>query len=380
MNWYTRMGNNHRTGFTTESLEVPLSLKWKQGQNNQVVNRQISNNMSSYVWNSPIIVDGIVYTQLKFPDTAQQVTCALNLSDGSLLWQRPDLMGVDISGATFNRNRLFVCTSTPPDSIHALNPQNGETIWQVSVDGFLRNAIPVVHENRLYIGTVAIKGDSAVYALNSEDGSLIWRKSLERNKVWIPLSMKDEILFVAASKQLYALSARTGDILWQRQFNSQFNSYTTLAVNDQHIYLSISSGHSQPDDDAILTGGVIALDIHTGNTVWHHHVNQNHFLAPAIHDNLVIVGHEYLTALDSQNGELLWQSDNHTNFRNSAAIIAKDTIFVGSGNTKNISAYDVKTGELLWIYTLPSITYSTPFIADKHLLIGCHDGYLYCFI
>lgn len=44
-----------------------------------------------------------------------------------------------------------------------------------------------------------------------------------------------------------------------------------------------------------------------------------------------------------------------------------------------IYGFDARQGDLIWHYETGSLVYSTPAYANRHLLIGSHDGYLYCF-
>ena len=91
------------------------------------------------------------------------------------------------------------------------------------------------------------------------------------------------------------------------------------------------------------------------------------------------VASRQLHAVEMKTGQEIWTSEHRGGLTTSAPVIAGDFVYMGGGNRRLIYAFNRHTGEKVWEYETGDMVFSTPAIAFGKLLIGCHDGYLYCF-
>lgn len=125
------------------------------------------------ITSNPIISRGVVYIQ----DSRSSVY-ALDAHTGALIWRRKAAApndgpnGLSVSGA-----RLFGATDT---SAFALNAASGKTLWSRRLVSRFEQFVaiaPVVDRGRVYYSTqgFAPGGRGALYALSARTGRLVWR-------------------------------------------------------------------------------------------------------------------------------------------------------------------------------------------------------------
>jgi PQQ-like domain/Malectin domain len=155
---------------------------------------------------------------------------------------------------------MFVGSSRN-DSVTAYSTDTGEQKWRFFTEGPVRFA-PVAWQDRLYFGS----DDGHMYCTNAVDGSLVWkfqavpsnRKLLGNGRlisVW-PVRggpvIDDGIIYFAAGVWpfegvfLYALDARTGDIVW---LNDQMGY-----VYGQHPHAAEAFGGLTPQGYLVVSG------------------------------------------------------------------------------------------------------------------------------
>ena len=196
---------------------------------------------------------------------------------------------------------------------------------------------------------------------------------------------------------ILALNAATGALRWQ--FRTLGEVMPTPAIVDGKVYaatgsraiqvLSLADGHqlglirlgsfvsmsSPAVDDAgrLYVGGgdpyrLFCVDTHDDRILWHADfpdmLGGVDDVPPAVADGVVVTSGVYRTddkhvfdhrlfAYDGASGQRLWQADLGTggpvkNNRSGAPTIADGEVVVGSPTSKQLAAFDLKSGKRLW--------------------------------
>ena len=281
---------------------------------------------------SPSVKSGVVYIA-----SYDGVVRALNAKTGALIWK--NATGVSVTaGPSIGAGQVVVGSNngdiisidantgkvqwrsvvggeviTPPTvgleqiavrsangSLNVLSTTSGELIWQdeqevprLSLRG---SSMPLVTK-----GVVIAGNDSGkISSYNALDGGVVWERllglprgttELERlvdidGKIGIN---DDNIYVVGFNSRLAKIDARTGNILWSKEYSS--NNGVDLGWKD--IYLSNTDGH------------VVAVDQETGSLTWKSEEYQYRQLtAPLATTGAIVVGdlEGYIHFLSSTDG------------------------------------------------------------------------------
>jgi alcohol dehydrogenase (cytochrome c) len=159
---------------------------------------------------------------------------------------------------------------SPLDQIDAANVQNLVPVWTFStgVTGG-HEAPPIVNDGVMFITTPR----NLVYALDARTGELLWRyqHELPENLVAFHDTNRgvalwgDKVYTATLDARVVALDARTGAVAWDTSVqNNADGYYMTLAplAADGKIMVGVSGG------ELGIRGFVVALDAETGREVW----------------------------------------------------------------------------------------------------------------
>lgn len=130
---------------------------------------------------------------------------------------------------------------------------------------------------------------------------------------------------------------------------------------------------------AAMTGGVRALDLHTGSTLWTSPSTLRLAGSPGVGSGLVVVGSldGVVLALDAASGAERWQA------RLRSEIIARpaigDGLVVVRGNDGRVTAFDAASGQQRWNWDADVPTLSVRgnagvLMAPGHVFVGNDDG------
>jgi len=212
---------------------------------------------------SPIEVDGRLFITDGHDDVF-----ALNAATGQLLWKFDGFndetqlanfflcCGRNNHGVAFGEGKVFV--GRFDDSVVALNAQTGKVVWQSTVADFHArvsiNSAPQfveVGDRELVIislsgGEFEIRGQ--VYALDAKTGNTVWRFSTTQ-----PTSFAGQSFMTG------------GGAVWNPP-----------AIDPDLGLVYLSVGNAAPDilgenrgGDNLFSASVVAIDLLTGNPVWH---------------------------------------------------------------------------------------------------------------
>lgn len=130
---------------------------------------------------------------------------------------------------------------------------------------------------------------------------------------------------------------------------------------------------------AAVEGGVRALDLHTGKSIWHYESDLPLSGGPGAGDGLVVIGslEGDVIALDAATGAEKWKA-KVGNEVIAAPAIGNGLVFVRA-NDGRVSAFDAASGERRWFWSkeLPVLTVrgnAAPTLGPGYLFVGNDDG------
>jgi outer membrane protein assembly factor BamB len=183
---------------------------------------------------------------------------ALNPSDGESLWMFKSNRSRFIGGATIGEDLVYA--ATVDGVVHALDRETGLEEWSYNAEGSVWST-PLLDDGMLYITSL----DRHLYALDAETGALSWQFSDGEETsdsppigamVGTPTLHAGVLYFGSFNNRLYAVSTETRDVLWTYDTtNWVWSSPIVDELNEQLI-------------GADLDGHVFALNLEDGSPAW----------------------------------------------------------------------------------------------------------------
>jgi outer membrane protein assembly factor BamB len=315
------------------------------------------------------VVNGVVYTA-----SADGAVYAFNDESGALLWScvpgtSPCVVGghqrarhaakpVALRGApSYSDGRLFVAAAD--GNVYALDPANGEALWQFPTGRELNRA-PLVAKGNVYVGS----DNGSVYALDQESGTQLWKRTLG-TPVHSTIATDGNLLYVGTdSGVLNALHIADGTTAWTGTTGLPIRS--SPAVTKGAVY--VGSGD----------GNVYAWRASDGEPLWTQPTNQPVGAPVAVGDDNVYVGDEsgQLLELSASSGNILNAYPTGSSITSRAAI-ANNVVYVGSSSDR-LYALDLNTNLLTSFPVGSSPTEVT--VANGAVYIGSNDNHVDKFV
>ncbi len=175
--------------------------------------------------------------------------------------------------------------------------------------------------------------------------------------------------------KVYSIDLTSGKVIWSKYSLSAFNSDIKI-INDNFITI---------DFDNVIR----CFSIKDGSEIWNFK-SENSFiksqkkLSLVLKDNIVFFINNIgdVTALDSDNGSLLWQTPTQSNviyqdsfsLENSDLVLANDDIYF-SNNKNEFFSIDARSGIIRWKQTINSSL--RPTIIEDLVLTISNEGFLF---
>ena len=234
---------------------------------------------------------------------------------------------------------LFFCLGACPQNLPAadkklLEPPLAELLpseqaWLVALP-FPPSAPPSMDDQRVY---VAMQGEHFI-ALNRETGETEWTADVESE--WPPL-VRDGVVYLAASDEIHAFAAATGERLWRAPLGR--GPMTPLAWSQDALIVLVT-----PDE-------VWAIRPADGQRLWSQSLGESVETASmAIDaDRIFVAIGSRLVRLDRPDGRIRWTRSLPGTL--SAPAVARDRVFTGS-TSNDLFALDQNDGGVAWSFKM----------------------------
>ncbi|UCE37920.1 MAG: PQQ-binding-like beta-propeller repeat protein [Thermoplasmata archaeon] len=219
-------------------------------------------------------------------------------------------------------------------------PDTNAVSWIYDTGVIEMAASPAIAHNK-----VVINNYGGVFCLNDE-GELLWKN--EEVVGGFSPAIADELVYVGGKDgYLYCLNFTNGEIIW-----------STLIT-------------SNPGQSGVTSSPT---------------VDKNRIYVGAFNFN---GGFGALLCLDTEGGQVIWESPIFSSIYFSSPCVTKDKVYVGLMGLYNsstlkwkepygVSCLDKEHGDELWYFPVNGSVGSSPVVLDSKVLFTSKDGYLYC--
>jgi outer membrane protein assembly factor BamB len=171
------------------------------------------------VVSSPIISNGMVY--IGSIDTNMY---ALDVDSGKVVWQYAASKSIASTAAESEGTLIF---GSDDKKIYAVNALNGNVKWAFQADGWITAG--VIKDGVFFTGS----NDRNVYAISGDSGKLLWKTPCEGKVMTTPFIVNN-LIYIAAGKEVMALDTKTGEKKWSQKYD--YNINTSIIGEDAVIY------------------------------------------------------------------------------------------------------------------------------------------------
>lgn len=265
----------------------------------------------------------------------------------------------------------------PPTPLQSITPKvKLSSVWTQSIGAMGRKDVPglklVEHEKVVY----AAAGNGGVAAV-SLDGQSLWQVKLDQPLVSGPaFSEVSELLYVGSARgQVFCLKAKTGEILWKVQLETEALALTT---GSGRVFVRTADGR------------LTALDALAGDKLWvlDHDMpslSVRGMSAPVRMSNAMLVGWEdgSVEAILQENGERAWEArialprgrtDIERMVDVQASILTDGTRIFAAATNGKVTALEAQSGNQLW--TSDTATWVDMALGERSLFVVAEDDSL----
>jgi len=227
--WTQLQNNPQRTGYTSEILNSPFTLKWTWNRNQSTCVR-ISYQVQAITGGGRVYIgacDGKMY--------------ALSETNGTEQWSYATggpILGTAVYSPTTNR----VFFGSHDSYIYCLDANNGNLVWKYKTGAGVW-AAPLYVSNTIYVGS----RDGYFYALRETDGSVLWQYPASGQDPLPPIcapasysSIKGWVYVCSSDMRVRALNANTGQLMaTSPQLNGIDFGWYWPVIHEQQGYVMV---------------------------------------------------------------------------------------------------------------------------------------------
>lgn len=326
-------------------------------------------------------------------------------SAGRLIWSQDlrALLGADITVLTepvVSGGKVFVATQKGYSTengqwVVCLDEGNGKLLWQTKLPGWgAYNQGVTVAAGKVFVGwSQREKKDTGwLYALAKDTGKELWRYDLPEDDGWAgaPRVKDGKVVFASSLGRAYALSEQDGKLVWRTAYLGGFSGgVPVIADIDRDGAL-----------EAVFTatGATIVLNLSDGKEEYRS-ASAYWSVAPpvlvSLKEELAILQLSLnisnyqvvnLRCFDALTGEVVWDNGEISINKGNTTFLSagQGAVFFGTcgkdregWNSRELYAYDVTTGKLLWKRSLDSGVVTSPSLTASGEVLLKTSGYLY---
>ncbi|MBL4633574.1 MAG: PQQ-binding-like beta-propeller repeat protein [Kofleriaceae bacterium] len=233
------------------------------------------------------------------------------------------------------------------------HPMPEFTRWVTTVSGSINSGSPIVADGRIFMSVsdfgAGTKG--GIVALDPDNGETLWEFTTGFSVRNASAAAQGKIMFISQDGTLHCLDAATGQVQWQ--YELALNS----PANERIMYSSPTI-----DGDTVIAGGgheLVVIEIASGEIVWS--VDEPYsgtsydpwasYASPTVGNNVVVIPVNRkggLFAFDRELGTRLWQTGYEPVLGVQGSPLIVDGIVYVVNELLKVTALDVVTGEVQW--------------------------------
>ncbi|MCK4293284.1 MAG: PQQ-binding-like beta-propeller repeat protein [Planctomycetes bacterium] len=388
--WPTYMHDNHRSGATSEQLELPLTPRWAYG----------AGQAPRPSWNeTPALQD--------FWNNTRDHRSRINLDRAFHVVAAGD--------------SLYFGSSSS-DKVVCLDTRRGAERWKFFTGGPVRFA-PTVYEGKVYFGS----DDGWIYCLNADNGSYVWKnratssdelmfangRMVSVSPVRTGVAVDGGVVYWGAglfsgsqtglNRYICACGAETGNDIWKKTPPKPVQGYPLVSSNNVYMpagkstptYYRRSNGtHLGSIGSSGRQGGVYALLSNDNKLFYGPHYSSwgsyigkydastgaSESVAWATGNHLVVTAsYSYyssdaeITKIRRSDKQAIWSVPSSHPYE---LILAGDTLFAGGDD--EVAAISTGDGSVLWTAPVEGRVRSLA-VANEGLYISTDKGAIHCF-
>jgi len=322
------------------------------------------------ILSGPVTSNGVVFTM-----DADAVIAAHTASDGRLIW-RADIEPLDEDdgnwggGLAVDQGMIFAATGFA--QVVALTADGGQEVWRANVSGPMR-AAPTAFDGRVF----AVTKDNQLFALNAKTGDILWSHTgFEETAGLIgsasPAVDGDIVVVPYSSGEVFALRVENGRQLWGENLAAIRRADAVSALADIRGRPVIDRGRVYAISHS---GRMVAIDLPTGRRLWEASlggVNQPWVAGDFV---FVLTSDATVAALTARDGRIRWitpiglfeDPENRRDRINwSGPVLVGDRLIVSGshGVALSLSPY---TGDIIGEQDMPDAVSLSPAVANETL-------------
>jgi len=362
--WSMYRSNPARNAVGTGDLGVAPTVLWKS--NITWALDQTNIDFEEHIWNTPAVVNGVVYicsssrvvTNNYHNSLYWSDVFALDTSNGAEIWGYRINSSEQLSAPAVINGVVYFGSDV--NKVYALSASNGNLVWDSNIDNNGHSS-PAVVNDVVYIGGYG----GNIYALNTTNGNIIWNRTAGVNVGWSSPAVVGGIVYLGSNdNNFYALDTKNGNHLWK--FNTNGWAMYSPAVANGVVYTSSSDGN------------IYALNAATGIKLWNFStIAINGESPPAVSKGLVYFDSvdQNIYALNAAFGTKVWNFTD-ANGTGSPPIVVNGIVI--SARPSGLYALNAINGAVIWNYSNPNVTFgSDPIVDNGNLYFGSGDGQVY---
>ncbi len=296
---------------------------------------------------------------------------------------------------------------TNGNHVVAWNLDTGQRLWNDTVPNMVMTT-PLVWHGEVVVGLgnnafrdftktngwIRGTGTNGIMAFNAKTGRELWFTPTVGEDMATP-ALHDGIIYeVTGRGRFIAISATRGNVLWSLPLTG-FDSMSSLTVDGSNVFVA-TNFYKQAYPAATST--VWDINVQNHQVVWHKDLPVSSGLSdntPVISGHLLYIAgvprivnlktgktwlDNELFAINIENGHILWQRQTGGGIapidkeEEGIPFAANHEVFVANPANRNLSAFDAKSGKLIWRVPLGAAATANPILVGSTLWIGLQNG------
>jgi len=172
---------------------------------------------------------------------------ALDKLDGTVKWSFITAGYVDTS-PVFENGIAYVAsevrehgefTNFPNSRVYALNINDGSLVWQVTLDQGVYENSPALYGGRIFIGTSA----GILYGIRITDGQIDWANAVvgSGSGIYSSAAISGGIVYIGSNNnKMYGIDCSTGSVVWEYTTGGIIRNAPAIAVG--RLFFASSDG------------------------------------------------------------------------------------------------------------------------------------------